>query len=86
MSLQINVITSSYGGLTLLTNIEAKLLFQTCEAAVQLREKGEVVVSDTTLKYLGSVHLKKGVIDPHFEVTQEYFSNITNLYALVDIT
>ncbi|CAI9091227.1 OLC1v1026192C1 [Oldenlandia corymbosa var. corymbosa] len=43
----------------------------TCESAVQLREKGEVVVGDTTLKYLGSVHVKKGVIDPHFEVVKE---------------
>ena len=42
---------------------------QTCEAAIQLREKGEVVVSETTLQYLGSVHLRNGVIDPHFEVT-----------------
>nr|AZL41265.1 class II non-symbiotic haemoglobin [Datisca glomerata] len=46
-------------------------VFKTCESAIQLKEKGEVVVEDTTLKYLGSVHLKKGVIDPHFEVVKE---------------
>ena len=31
------------------------------------------MVADTTLKHLGSVHLKKkkGVADPHFEVVKE---------------
>ncbi|OIT04609.1 PREDICTED: non-symbiotic hemoglobin 2 [Nicotiana attenuata] len=48
-----------------------KVFKMTCESAVQLREKGEVVVGETTLKYLGSVHLQKGVIDPHFEVVKE---------------
>ncbi|CAN4120044.1 unnamed protein product [Withania somnifera] len=48
-----------------------KVFKMTCESAVQLREKGEVVVGDTTLKYLGSIHLQKGVIDPHFEVVKE---------------
>ncbi|KAK2992924.1 hypothetical protein RJ640_002485 [Escallonia rubra] len=48
-----------------------KVFKMTCEAAIQLREKGEVVVSDITLKYLGSVHLQKGVADPHFEVVKE---------------
>ncbi|RWR91940.1 Non-symbiotic hemoglobin [Cinnamomum micranthum f. kanehirae] len=48
-----------------------KVFKMTCEAAIQLREKGEVVVAETTLKYLGSVHLKKGVVDPHFEVVKE---------------
>ncbi|CDY41356.1 BnaA01g31630D [Brassica napus] len=43
----------------------------TCETAIQLREKGKVVVADTTLQYLGSVHLKSGVLDPHFEVVKE---------------
>ncbi|KAK4404002.1 Non-symbiotic hemoglobin 2 [Sesamum angolense] len=38
--------------------------------AIQLREKGEVVVADTTLKWLGSSS-GKGVIDPHFEVVKE---------------
>ncbi|KAF6171573.1 hypothetical protein GIB67_018097 [Kingdonia uniflora] len=47
------------------------LFKMTCEAAVQLREKGEVVVSENTLKNLGSLHVKKGVIDPHFEVVKE---------------
>uniref|UniRef100_A0A7N0RJ73 Globin domain-containing protein n=1 Tax=Kalanchoe fedtschenkoi TaxID=63787 RepID=A0A7N0RJ73_KALFE len=44
---------------------------KTCESATQLREKGEIVVSDTTLRHLGSVHLAKGVLDPHFEVVKE---------------
>ncbi|KAI3470541.1 hypothetical protein Pfo_027204 [Paulownia fortunei] len=48
-----------------------KVFKMTCESAIQLREKGEVVVADTTLKWLGSVHLQKGVIDPHFEVVKE---------------
>ncbi|XVF75654.1 hypothetical protein PTKIN_Ptkin13bG0204300 [Pterospermum kingtungense] len=48
-----------------------KVFKMTCESAIQLREKGEVVVADTTLKYLGSVHLKNGVLDPHFEVVKE---------------
>ncbi|GJT42569.1 RNA-directed DNA polymerase, eukaryota, partial [Tanacetum coccineum] len=45
-----------------------KVFKMTCEAAIQLREKGEVVVSGSTLKYLGSVHLQKGVVAPQFEV------------------
>ncbi|GFQ00334.1 non-symbiotic hemoglobin 2 [Phtheirospermum japonicum] len=48
-----------------------KVFKMTCESAIQLREKGEVVVADTTLKWLGSVHRQKGVIDPHFEVVKE---------------
>ncbi|XP_031118497.1 non-symbiotic hemoglobin 2 [Ipomoea triloba] len=43
----------------------------TCDSAVQLREKGEVVVSGTTLKHLGAVHIQKGVIEPHFQVVKE---------------
>ncbi|KAK9061308.1 hypothetical protein SSX86_018488 [Deinandra increscens subsp. villosa] len=42
-----------------------------CEAAIQLRGKGEVVISGSTLKLLGSVHLKKGITDPQFEVVKE---------------
>ncbi|XP_062091930.1 non-symbiotic hemoglobin 2 [Humulus lupulus] len=48
-----------------------KVFKMTCEAAIQLREKGEVVVPDSSLKHLGSVHLKNGVISPHFEVVKE---------------
>ncbi|KAL1542351.1 Non-symbiotic hemoglobin 2, variant 2 [Salvia divinorum] len=48
-----------------------KVFKMTCESAIQLHEKGEVVVADTTLKWLGSIHLQKGVIDPHFEVVKE---------------
>ncbi|KAJ8427931.1 hypothetical protein Cgig2_023307 [Carnegiea gigantea] len=43
----------------------------TCESAIQLREKGQVVVGETTIKYLGAVHVKNGVIDPHFEVVKQ---------------
>ncbi|KAI5648525.1 hypothetical protein M9H77_34530 [Catharanthus roseus] len=48
-----------------------KVFKMTCESAVQLREKGEVVVADASLKYLGSVHLHKGVTEPHFEIVKE---------------
>ncbi|OVA17919.1 Globin [Macleaya cordata] len=48
-----------------------KVFKMTCESAVQLREKGEVVIAENTLKNLGSVHLHKGVIDAHFEVVKE---------------
>ncbi|XP_039028515.1 non-symbiotic hemoglobin 2 [Hibiscus syriacus] len=48
-----------------------KVFKMTCESAIQLREKGEVVVTDTTLKNLGNVHVKSGVLDPHFEVVKE---------------
>ncbi|KAH0689262.1 non-symbiotic hemoglobin 2 [Solanum tuberosum] len=48
-----------------------KVFKMTCESAIQLREKGEVVVGETTLKYLGSIHLQQGVADPHFEVVKE---------------
>ncbi|KAL3520796.1 hypothetical protein ACH5RR_018945 [Cinchona calisaya] len=49
----------------------AKVFKLTCESAAQLREKGEVVIADTTLKWLGSVHVQKGVLAPHFEVVKE---------------
>ncbi|CAN0826068.1 Non-symbiotic hemoglobin 2 [Linum grandiflorum] len=48
-----------------------KVFKMTCESAIQLREKGEVVVRDTTLEYLASVHVKSGVVPPHFEVVKE---------------
>ncbi|KAK1314070.1 Non-symbiotic hemoglobin 2 [Acorus calamus] len=48
-----------------------KVFKMTCESAVQLHEMGKVVVAETTLRYLGSVHLKKGTLDPHFEVVKE---------------
>lgn len=43
-------------------------LWQTCEAAVQLRKAGKVVVRDSTLKKIGATHFKYGVADEHFEV------------------
>ncbi|KAK6144807.1 hypothetical protein DH2020_021627 [Rehmannia glutinosa] len=48
-----------------------KVFKMTCESAIQLHEKGEVVVADTTLKWLGSVHLQNGVIDPILRVVKE---------------
>ncbi|CAA6657724.1 unnamed protein product [Spirodela intermedia] len=42
----------------------------TCESAAQLRKSGRVTVRDTTLKKLGAVHAKYGVVDEHFEVTR----------------
>ncbi|KAK9108764.1 hypothetical protein Sjap_016824 [Stephania japonica] len=42
----------------------------TCEAAIQLRKAGKVVVKDSTLKDLGATHFKYGVVDEHFEVTK----------------
>ncbi|KAF3966169.1 hypothetical protein ACB098_06G190200 [Castanea mollissima] len=43
----------------------------TCDSAIQLREKGQVVLRDVLLKHLGSVHLEKGVVNSHFEVGTE---------------
>ncbi|CAL1358638.1 unnamed protein product [Linum trigynum] len=48
-----------------------KVFKMTCESAVRVWEKGEVVVKDMTLKYLGSLHRKNGVTDPHFQVLRE---------------
>ncbi|CAI9781916.1 unnamed protein product [Fraxinus pennsylvanica] len=42
----------------------------TCEAAVQLRKAGKVIVKDSNLKDLGATHFKYGVADEHFEVTK----------------
>ncbi|CAI9781915.1 unnamed protein product [Fraxinus pennsylvanica] len=49
----------------------AKSVFvMTCEAAVQLRKAGKVVVRDSSLKKIGGVHFQYGVVDEHFEVTK----------------
>ncbi|EXB39439.1 Non-symbiotic hemoglobin 2 [Morus notabilis] len=48
-----------------------KVFKMTCESAIQLGEKGEVVVPDSSLKHLGSVHLKNRVVSVHFEVVKE---------------
>ncbi|GMY05881.1 non-symbiotic hemoglobin [Fagus crenata] len=42
----------------------------TCESAVQLRKAGKVTVRESTLKKLGAVHFKNGVLDAHYEVTK----------------
>ena len=44
--------------------------FWTFESTIQLREKGNIVIDDATLKQMSSVHVQKGVIDSHFEVMQ----------------
>lgn len=43
-------------------------LSQTCESAVQLRKAGKVTVRESSLKRMGAVHFKLGVVDEHFEV------------------
>ncbi|XP_047943963.1 non-symbiotic hemoglobin 1 [Salvia hispanica] len=49
----------------------AKSVFvMTCEAALQLRKAGKVVIRESTLTKLGTVHSKYGVVDEHFEVTK----------------
>nr|AEQ39061.1 putative non-symbiotic hemoglobin class 1 [Wolffia arrhiza] len=42
----------------------------TCESAAQLRKAGKVTVRDTTLRRLGAVHAKYGVVDEHFDVVR----------------
>ncbi|XP_052193910.1 plastid division protein PDV2-like [Diospyros lotus] len=42
----------------------------TCESAAQLRKAGKVTVRDSSLKKLGAVHFRNGVVDEHFEVTK----------------
>ncbi|KAI9098411.1 hypothetical protein K1719_025036 [Acacia pycnantha] len=53
-----------------------KVFKMTYESAIQLQEKGEVVIEDSTLKHLGFVHVKKGVLEPHFEVLKGALLNI----------
>ncbi|KAL5722629.1 Anaerobic nitrite reductase hb2 [Ranunculus cassubicifolius] len=48
-----------------------KVFKLTCEASVSLREKGRVDLPESTLKYLGVVHVRKNVVDPQFEVIKE---------------
>ncbi|KDP46206.1 hypothetical protein JCGZ_10046 [Jatropha curcas] len=46
------------------------VFIMTCESAVQLRKAGKVTVRESSLKKLGAVHFKYGVVDEHFEVTK----------------
>nr|Q42665.3 RecName: Full=Hemoglobin A [Casuarina glauca]CAA54774.1 haemoglobin [Casuarina glauca] len=47
----------------------AAVIFKTiCESATELRQKGQAVWDNNTLKRLGSIHLKNKITDPHFEV------------------
>ncbi|KAL9455335.1 hypothetical protein AB3S75_010700 [Citrus x aurantiifolia] len=39
-------------------------------SAVQLRKAGKVTVRESTLKKLGAVHFKSGVVNEHFKVTK----------------
>ncbi|KAK2375267.1 leghemoglobin [Trifolium repens] len=49
--------------------IHAEKVFEMVrDSAFQLRTKGEVVLGYTTLC---SIHIQKGVVDPHFEVVKE---------------
>lgn len=41
---------------------------KTCESAVQLRKAGKPTVRESSLKNMGAVHSKYGVVDEHFEV------------------
>ena len=41
---------------------------QTCESVVQHRKADKVTMRDSTLKKLGVVHYKSGVLDEHYEV------------------
>jgi hypothetical protein len=50
---------------------------QACESATQLRNTGDVKVREATLKRLGASHLKAGVADAHFEVT----NNVLRLHS-----
>ncbi|KAH9610581.1 hypothetical protein KSS87_000866 [Heliosperma pusillum] len=42
----------------------------TCKSAAQLKKAGKVTVGESSLKHLGSLHFKYGVVDEHFEVTR----------------
>jgi len=47
------------------------MILQTCESAVQLREKGTPTFSESNVKDLGKSHFKYGVVDEHFDVSAE---------------
>ncbi|OIW01720.1 hypothetical protein TanjilG_05173 [Lupinus angustifolius] len=64
--------------------IHATKVFKlTYESAIQLREKGVVAV-DPTVKYLGSIHIKNGVLDPHFEeaIGDKWSEELSNAWAI----
>ncbi|KAB1207217.1 Hemoglobin-2 [Morella rubra] len=46
------------------------VFLMTCESAVQLRKAGKVTVRESSLKRMGAVHFKLGVVDEHFEVAR----------------
>jgi hypothetical protein len=43
-------------------------VLQTCESGVQLRKAGKVTARESSVKRLGAVHFKHGVVDEHYEV------------------
>ena len=49
-------------------NLTVKTL-QTCESAVQLREKGKVTFPESNVKDTGKHHFTYGVLDEHFDVS-----------------
>ncbi|KAF8021214.1 hypothetical protein BT93_G1600 [Corymbia citriodora subsp. variegata] len=51
--------------------VSSLCLTQTCESVIQLRERGAVTIEDSTMKHLGSLHLKIGVTDRHFDVVRD---------------
>ncbi|XP_031472895.1 non-symbiotic hemoglobin 2-like [Nymphaea colorata] len=53
-----------------------KVFTMTCESAAQLRQNGKVVPVGSTLKRMGSIHLKKGVQESHFEVIKVAFLKV----------
>ncbi|XP_059438038.1 plastid division protein PDV2 [Corylus avellana] len=46
------------------------VFLMTCESGVQLRKAGKVTARESSLKRLGAVHFKHGVVDEHYEVTK----------------
>ncbi|KAF3785160.1 hypothetical protein EJ110_NYTH28741 [Nymphaea thermarum] len=53
-----------------------KVFTMTCESDAQLRQNGKVVPVGSTLKKMGSIHLKKGVQESHFEVIKVAFLKV----------
>ncbi|XP_030941855.1 hemoglobin-2-like [Quercus lobata] len=50
-----------------LKSLAVTVFVMTCESAVQLRKAGKVDMTESTLKKVGGVHFKSGVVDEHYE-------------------
>ncbi|KAL6311191.1 hypothetical protein AAG906_021349 [Vitis piasezkii] len=48
--------------------VGSKILLETCESTIQHRKSNKVIVRDSTLKKLGVVHYKSGVLNEHYEI------------------